>query len=513
MGTPCRPAGDPGPRGTAMRRFMAGLLLGLLALLLTPRAWAGDQASVDAYLRQVARRVDQPGVYVDPSVLGTGALTARQVDTIRAQALLQDADLHILVVPAARLTLDQGGFGPAHLAYRPAALVAALHRLVGKPGTYAVLTSASTRGGGQSLYAAQWAGNGVVFKTGAAAHDAIACCAPDYGSMLLRFVARSSVPRAPGHRTHLPRSIDGEAGSLDGGGVGNVGTVFVVLALMGVVGIGSMVVRGFRSQGGGPSGPSGPPATVDDLRGPLGEEIEQVRQQISAADTSTTTPDPAAEQIAAARSALDQAHTRMTTMSQPADAAAVASALADARYHVTAAVAVRAGRPAPERTLPCFVDPRHGPSVTTRLYPPSGLTSPVPVCAACDAALAAGSQPAARSFQWRGSLMYPWMPYGPAWWYLSGYWGGQPFLQQLAHHDAFAAGNFDHHHGAGGGPDSGGGGGFGGHHGLGGFGGEHHGGGGFGGGGFGGGGGHGGGGGFGGGGHGGGGGGGGGHHG
>ena len=106
-----------------MRRFVAGLLLALLALLLTPRAWAGDQAAVDAYLRQVSSQVEQPGVYVDPSVLRTGRLTAGQVATLRTNAGQQAADLHIWVLPAARLTLDRGGVGPAHLAYRPADLV------------------------------------------------------------------------------------------------------------------------------------------------------------------------------------------------------------------------------------------------------------------------------------------------------------------------------------------------------------------------------------------------------
>jgi hypothetical protein len=152
----------------------------------------------------------------------------------------------------------------------------------------------------------------------------------------------------------------------------------------------------------------------------------------------------------------------------------VTAALADARYQVAAATAVREGRPAPERTTPCFADPRHGPSVTTGLYPPSGLTGPVPLCAACAATLAAGSAPAARSFLVGGLRMYPWMPYGAPWWYLNGYWGGQPFLQQISHHDAFLAGNFDPvGHPGHQGPDSGGGGGFGGggHHGGGGFGG------------------------------------------
>ncbi len=41
------------------------------------------------------------------------------------------------------------------------------------------------------------------------------------------------------------------------------------------------------------------------------------------------------------------------------------------------------------------------------------------------------------------------MAYGPAWIYLMGYWGGQPFVQSLDHHASFVdAGQ--------GGPDSGG---------------------------------------------------------
>jgi hypothetical protein len=229
---------------------------------------------------------------------------------------------------------------------------------------------------------------------------------------------------------------------------------------------------------------------VDELRAPLGEEIEQVRQQLSAADTSPPgAADPAVPRLAAARQALDQAHARLVAMSAPADAQAVTASLADTRYALSAAAALRAGRPVPARTPPCFVDPRHGPSVSTALYPPSGLSVPVPVCAACAAELAAGSQPAARSFVFGGTRMYPWMPYGPAWLYLYGYWGGQPFLNQLTHHGSFVGGAFGHggHHA----PDSGGGHGFGGmtagggHHGggfggggLGGGGGGHHGGGG-----------------------------------
>jgi hypothetical protein len=467
-----------------MRRLVATLLLACVAVLSTPPASGADapsgRAAVEAYVRSLARHSTAPGVYVDPAVLRAGRLTPQQVATVRAQAHLQPSRLHILVLPVARLTLAGGGVGPAHLAYTPRALIGRLHQLVGEPGTYAVLTAAPTQRAGQSFYAYQWAGGGRVYDTGAAVRRAISCCAPSYGPMLLRFVSLSGVPLHqpnPG-LAHSPRHgfVTGPSFDSGGGGIGSPAPFVFVALLLGLTVVGSMVLRSSRgSRGTTGGGSTVPPASVDDLRGPLGEEIEQVRQQISVADTSPVTPDPAAGQITAARQALDTAHARLTAMTRPADAQAVAAALADARFQVTAATAVREGRPVPDRTPPCFVDPRHGPSVTTGVYAPSGLAGPVPLCAACAAALASGSAPAARSFLAGGLRMYPWMPYGAAWWYLNGYWGGQPFLQQMSHHDQFLGGNFDSvghpsHHG----PDSGGGSGFG----NGDFGGDHHGGGG-----------------------------------
>ena len=505
-----------------MRRFFCWLSAGLLPALLTlaggSAAHATDRGDVDAYLRQVARAGARPGGYVDPAVVAQGMLSSQQADTVLAQARLQRSALHVFVLPVERLRVDQAGVTGAHLAYRPPALVARLHRLVGKPGTYAVLTSAPTQRAGQSFYAYQWPGSGPSYAVGAAVRRAIACCAPDYHSMLRRFVVLSSRTRSgggSGSGSLPPPGFTDEASSGSSGmpGLLAVGVLGLILAA-GVGVVATIAGRGSRRTGT-PAGLTS--ANVAELRAPLGEEIEQMRQQISVADTSTPTTapdDPGARRVAAARVALDQAHARLALMVSPADARAVTSALADARYEVAAALAVREGRPVPERTPPCFVDPRHGPSVTTRAYPPAGLTTPVPVCAACDASLAAGSAPPARSLLFNGTRMYPWTAYGPAWWYLTGYWGQQPFLDDLQHHAAFSDGGAPHLAGAtggggwfggggggGGGAHHGGGGGFGGgghHGGLGGGGlgggigggGHHGGGGGFGGGGGGGGGGH-----------------------
>src|SRR5262249_41938107 len=131
---------------------------------------------------------------VDPAVIRSGRLTQKQVDAIREQARRQDAQLRIWVLPATRLG---DGSGPA---YRPQKTIARLHRLVGKPGTYALLTAAPTQAAGQSFFAFQWPGPGPVYQTGKAARDAIACCAPDYAGILHRFVDESHVPRERGQQ-------------------------------------------------------------------------------------------------------------------------------------------------------------------------------------------------------------------------------------------------------------------------------------------------------------------------
>jgi hypothetical protein len=132
----------------------------------------------------------------------------------------------------------------------------------------------------------------MVYRTSAAVNAAIACCAPDYAATLRHFVDRSGVPRSSSsqgiRQRHGPppgfgdRSFETSSGSLD------VGGAFVVILLIGVVAIGIALVRGFSGSGTR----STPPPSVDELRGPLAEEIEQVRQEISAVDTATGAPDP-----------------------------------------------------------------------------------------------------------------------------------------------------------------------------------------------------------------------------
>jgi hypothetical protein len=84
-------------------------------------------------------------------------------------------------------------------------------------------------------------------------------------------------------------------------------------------------------------------------------------------------------------------------MRSPQEAALVTQALEDGRYYLACATARINGAPVPLRRAPCFIDPRHGPSVQDVMWAPEGgAERSVPVCQACAVAIADGRTPAAR---------------------------------------------------------------------------------------------------------------------
>ncbi|MFT3874548.1 MAG: hypothetical protein QM714_18190 [Nocardioides sp.] len=435
------------------------------------------QDEVDAYLAKIAAELSEPGLYVDPQVIAEGRLKHGQVKRLAAQVKRKkDAPLRIWVLPLAPLQADPDeGYGDLNLAYRPAALLQQLYSDVDREGTYAILYGGSGDHVGGGFYAYQWARGGTLYDVKAAVRHGIDCCAPDYQGMLQRFIADSDNPK---HSRQVAEVIDDPG---DDGGP--------PLMLIGALGVGAVValsvLRGARGRRTS-SSPSEPEsldrADLEALRGPLREEIEQVRQQIGSAETTTSEPTALAH-ATAARALLDRAHQSMITMASAGDARQVTQALADSRFELATLAAIRDGRPVPERTPPCFVDPRHGPSVATAAYPAAGVGAPVPVCAACQAQLAAGDEPVARTLLQGGVPTSHWLAAGPAWLYLNGYWADQPWLNPALwpHHPQLvdqSTGQFapfgdlsGHHHpghhghsGHGDPPDTGGGGLFGGGH-------------------------------------------------
>lgn len=72
--------------------------------------------------------------------------------------------------------------------------------------------------------------------------------------------------------------------------------------------------------------------------------------------------------------------------------------LASGRYAIVCVRARLAGGPVPERTLPCFFNPQHGPSSRNVMWTsPRTGTRTVPACARCTAQLAAREKPEVRT--------------------------------------------------------------------------------------------------------------------
>lgn len=426
-----RPLGATSPAGR-LALVAAASTVGVL-LAAAPATADGSRADVNRYLADVADAAAKPGVYVDPAVLEEGKLTSKQVSGLDRKAADVAGPVRVMVLPVAKLTVDRGGKTSADLAYRPERLVKELYRRVDRPGTYAVLVSAPTQGEGQSFYAFQWPRGGPEYDIEDAATKAIACCAPDYAPMLRRFLKEADDPLEPG----------GDGSASGGGpivtGTDDTGTTsqdsggprpwLLVLGglLAAAVGIAVLLARRRLA-----TMTSGLDADTDaSLRTAFTEEIGELRQRVDGIGPAVTGDRDAADGHAESlRKLMDQAPARLAAMRGSADAQAVARTLADARFELAAAKAVREQRPVPARTPPCFVDPRHGLSAVTMVYPSSGLSSPVPVCAGCQAELEAGQEPRPRMLGYRGSWANHWLAGTPAWVYLHGYWAGQPFMHQ-----------------------------------------------------------------------------------
>jgi hypothetical protein len=104
----------------------------------------------------------------------------------------------------------------------------------------------------------------------------------------------------------------------------------------------------------------------------------------------------------------------------------VTSALDEGRWLLACVRARLAGEEPPQRRLPCFFDPRHGPSVEDVLWaPPGGTQRDVPACAADAVRIKDGLDPDMRLVPVGGGERRPYWDAGPAYaGWAGGYYGG-----------------------------------------------------------------------------------------
>jgi len=363
----------------------------------TPPDIEGDrqraQAAAESYLDGVAAKLGGTGIWVDPEVT---ELSASEVSALDSAVKSAAAPMRIAVIPASAIDTSSKYYGSStRLAWEGEEIASQLYDRVGVEGVYAVLVDARSESAGRGFHAVQHADKGPTYYVGDAVDEAVDCCAPDYDGILTRFIQRAQVIDKPFYVDAAPYA----------GGVAGVVALWW----------GGTTLSARRARR------SDEKEHLEVAVPVLNEEIIALSQQVSALPT---TSDP--QQSKLSKDVLDtveKARHRLDEAKGDRDTEAVATLLGSARYGMACLDALRAGKPIPEPTPPCFFDPRHGPSTSAVEWAPEdGAEREVQVCAACAARVAAKQEPEIRMVTLRDRPRPYWTLHEDLASYMDGYW-------------------------------------------------------------------------------------------
>ncbi|MEU8568809.1 hypothetical protein AB0C51_10665 [Streptomyces pathocidini] len=390
------------------RAFLAPVLavLALLAAVLVMASGAAPGASAAGGLDRAADALRQGPVYVDPRA--SGELSATDAKALADKIERADKPVFVAVLPNAS-------------EFNPSTLLADLRSKVGITGVYAVALGDRFDAGADSSVMPR---NAVSNLAGSVERSDPG----DVKAMVNGFVD-DALPQAKGHAPAVWSGGSGtDTGTDPGSGPGHRGTGAGMLVSLGVLmlvaGGGALLVtrRGRKRRAAQDR------ARLEILRPVVDEDITAFGEELERIDfdpSARTTDDTMHEDYARALDSYDRAKARMAAARRGEDVRQVTQALEDGRFSLATLEARRDGRPLPHRRLPCFFDPRHGPSVEDAQWaPPGGPERTVPVCAADAARLADGEEPMSRQVD-TASGRRPYWDAGPAygpWAY--GYFGG-----------------------------------------------------------------------------------------
>jgi hypothetical protein len=365
-------------------RLAALIILALLASAPAAQAQTG-------LLQQAATALQSDPVFVRPDA--RPGLTQAQADAVRTRISDRDAGpMYVAVLPE-RATSEAGG-----------SVDAALRELqsdLGRPGTYAIVVGRRFRAGSSDLPEG---------ATGKAADAALAARKGDgLAAILLDFVDRMGTVRA-----------GGDPGGDDSGGGPGLGA----LILLGVVvGGGALLIttrtrRRRREQA----------AELEEVRAQVRADVVELGEEIRALDLDVQMPgasEEAKRDYEQALGAYERASGAVDAARSPRDLEPVGKAAEEGRYAMASARARLEGREPPERTPPCFFDPRHGPSAReVQWSPPWGEPRAVPACEADAQRVERGEDPDPREVTVGGQRV-PYWNAGPAYApYMGGFFGG-----------------------------------------------------------------------------------------
>ncbi|WP_030022937.1 hypothetical protein [Streptomyces monomycini] len=383
----------PSASGTALRRYpQAGPASLLAAVLLAVLTAVAPGARAAGGLDEAADALKKGPVYVDPRA--SGELSSADADALAKKIKDSGKPVFVAVLPKAA-------------EYRPRTLLSDLRTKTGISGVYAVELGDQFNAGADARVMSH---NSVRNLVGAVQRS-------NYGTAKERLnsFVDTATQQASGHE---PASWGG-----DGAGVGTGA----------LVGLGALVVVG----GGGAfelhrrnkkRRAEEERAALEQLRVVVDEDITAFGEELDRLDFTPGEPgadDAMRADYSHALDAYENAKSAMARAERPGDVEQVTKALEDGRFALATLAARREGKPLPERRVPCFFDPRHGPSVADAEWAPNGAAPrTVPVCAADQARLADGQEPMARTVQTEYGQRPYWdagPAYGP---WAGGYFGG-----------------------------------------------------------------------------------------
>jgi hypothetical protein len=215
----------------------------------------------------------------------------------------------------------------------------------------------------------------------------------------------------------------GSGGTDDSGGGDDGGSGWVPLGIIAAVGGGGFLLyrRSKRNK---------ERAELEPVRAALDEDVTAYGEELTELDLDVRTPGAAPaeaqQEYARALDLYENAKTAAAKVERPADLQPVTAALDEGRWLLACVRARLAGEEPPERRLPCFFDPRHGPSVEdVQWAPPGGALRDVPACAADATRIKDGLDPDVRLVPTGDGERRPYWDAGPAWGgWAGGYYGG-----------------------------------------------------------------------------------------
>ncbi len=169
---------------------------------------------------------------------------------------------------------------------------------------------------------------------------------------------------------------------------------------------------------------------LEQVRTALDEDITTYGEQLSALDlnvkATSSVPIEARDEYSRALDLYERAKNHSDRAERADDLQPVTHDLEEGRWLLGCVDARLKGEPVPERRLPCFFDPGHGPSTEDIEWAPAGGTiRTVPACAADALRVKNGSDPNIRMVRTDHGEQRPYWDAGPAYGgWAGGYFGG-----------------------------------------------------------------------------------------